>query len=52
MQESFSNSHHKIAFDYDEDTVSLVEEPALATLKISLSDNSDSSAGNAHTTFE
>ncbi len=51
-QESFSNSHHKIAFDYDEDTVSLVEEPTLATSEVSLSDNSDSSAGNASIAFE
>jgi hypothetical protein len=28
-QEPFNDSHHKIAFDYDEDTVSLVEEPTL-----------------------
>ncbi len=52
MQEPFNNSHHKIAFDYDEDTVSLVEEPTLATLEVSLSNNSDSSAGNASTAFE
>jgi hypothetical protein len=52
MQEPFCNSHHKIAFDYDEDTVSLVEESVLATLEISLSDNSGSSAGNAPIAFE
>jgi hypothetical protein len=52
MQEPFSNSHHKIAFGYDEDTVSLVEEPTLATSEVSLSDNSDSSAGNAPIAFE
>jgi hypothetical protein len=51
-QESFSGSHHKIAFDYDEDTVSLMEEPTLATLEASLSGNSDPSAGNASTAFE
>ncbi len=45
-QEPFSNSHHKIAFDFDEDTVISVEEPTLSTLEISLSDNSDSSAEN------
>ncbi len=45
MQESFNDSHHKIAFDYDEDTVSLVKEPTLSTFDISLSGNSDSSAG-------
>jgi hypothetical protein len=44
--------HHKIALDYDEDTVSLVEEPTLSTSDISLSNNSDSSAGNASTAFK
>ncbi len=52
MQEPFCSSHHKIAFNYDEDTVSLVEEPTLATLEVSLSDNSDSSAGNTLIAFE
>jgi hypothetical protein len=52
MQEPFYDSHHKIAFDYDEDTLSFVEEPTLATLDVSLSDNSDSSAGNASTALE
>jgi hypothetical protein len=51
-QEPFNYSHHKIAFEYDEDTMSLVEEPTLATLEVSLSNNSDSSAGNASTAFE
>ncbi len=51
-QEPFKNSHHKVALDYDEDTVSLVEEPTLSTLDISLSNNSNSSAGNAITAFE
>jgi hypothetical protein len=46
-QESFSTNHHRIAFEYDEDTVSLVLDPTLSTLDISISDNSDSSAGNA-----
>ncbi len=46
------DSHHKVALDYDEDTVSLVEEPTLSTLDISLSKNSNSSAGNASTAFE
>jgi hypothetical protein len=45
-QESFSTSHHRIALEYDEDTVSLVVDPALSTLDISISDNSDSSTGN------
>jgi hypothetical protein len=51
-QEPFNDGHCKIAFDYDEDTVTLVDEPNLATLEVSLSDNSDSSAGNASTAFE
>jgi hypothetical protein len=44
-QEPFKDRHQKVALDYDEDTVSLVEEPTLFTLDISLSNNSDSSAG-------
>jgi hypothetical protein len=51
-QEPFNDSHHKIAFDYDEDSMSLVEELTLATLKVSLSNNSNSSIGNASTAFE
>jgi hypothetical protein len=51
-QELLNNFHHKIAFNYDEDTVSLVEESTLTTLEISLSNNSDSSAGNASIDFE
>jgi hypothetical protein len=46
-QEPLSTSHHKIAFEYDEDTVSLVVDPTLSTSDISISDNSNSSAGNA-----
>jgi hypothetical protein len=51
-QEPFKDSQHKVALDYDEDTMSLVEEPSLSTWDISLSDNSNSSAGNASTAFE
>jgi hypothetical protein len=40
-QEHFKNSHHKVALDYDEDTMSLVEQPTLSTLDKSLSDNSN-----------
>ncbi len=47
MQECLSYSNHKIAFDYNEDTVSLVVDPTLSTSDISISGNSDSSAGNA-----
>jgi hypothetical protein len=46
-QEPLTTSHHKIAFEYDEDTVSLVVDPTLSTSDISISDNSNSSAGNA-----
>ncbi len=47
-----NNSHHKIAFNYDEDTMSLVGESTLTTSKVSLSDNFASSAGNAPIAFE
>ncbi len=46
-QESFSTSHHRIALEYDEDTVSLVVDPTLSTSDILISGNSDSSTGNA-----
>ncbi len=46
-QEPFNTSHHRIAFEYDEDTVSLVVDPTLSTSDISISDNSNSSARNA-----
>jgi hypothetical protein len=46
-QESLSTSNHNIIFEYDEDTVSLVVDPTLSTLDISISNNSNSSAGNA-----
>ncbi len=46
-QKSLSTSHHRIALEYDEDTVSLVVDPTLSTLDISVSDNSNSSTGNA-----
>ena len=46
-QESLSTSHHRIAFEYDEDTVSLVVDPTLSTLDESISNNSNSSTGNA-----
>ncbi len=52
MQELLNNRHHKIAFDYDEDTMSLVEDPTLTTLEIILSGDSDLSAGNAPIAFE
>ncbi len=50
--ECFSNSNHKIAFDYDKDTMSLVEELTLDTSEVSLFDNTISSAGNATIAFE
>jgi hypothetical protein len=46
-QEPLSTSHHRIAFGYDEDTVSLVVDPTLSTLDVSISENSGSSTGNA-----
>ncbi len=45
-EESFSTSHHRIALEYDEDTVSLVVDPTLSTSDMSISNNSDSSTGN------
>jgi hypothetical protein len=47
MQECLNNSHHWIALEYDEGTLSLVVDPTLSTSDISVSDNSDSSTGNA-----
>jgi hypothetical protein len=52
MQECLSNSNHKIAFDYNKDTMSLVEELTLDTLEAMLSDNTISSAGNGTIAFE
>ncbi len=46
-QEAFSTCHHREAFEYDGDTVSLVAEQTLSTLDTSISDSSNSSAGNA-----
>jgi hypothetical protein len=46
-QEPLSTSHHKIAFEYDEDTVSLAVDPTLSTSDISISNKSNSSVGNA-----
>jgi hypothetical protein len=51
-QEFFSHSNHKIAFDYNKDTMSLVEKLTLDTLEVSLSDNTISSAGNTTIAFE
>jgi hypothetical protein len=36
-QECLSNSNHKIAFEYDEDTMSLAKELTLDTSEVSLS---------------
>ncbi len=46
-QELLNTSHHRIGFEYDKDTVSLVVDPTLSTLDILISDNSNSSTGNA-----
>jgi hypothetical protein len=51
-QKCFSNSNHKIAFDYNKDTMSLVEQLTLDASEVSLSDNTTSSAGNATIAFE
>jgi hypothetical protein len=51
-QECFSNGNRKIAFDYNEVTMSLVEELTLGTLEVLLSDNTISSTGNATIAFE
>ncbi len=51
-QEPLNTSHHRIAFKYDEDTVSLVEEQTLSTLNILISNNSCSSSGKTSTAFE
>jgi hypothetical protein len=50
-QEILNTCHHRVGFEYDEDTVSLVVDPTLSTSDISISDISDSSTGNA-STFE
>ena len=46
-QEPLNTSCHRIGFEYDEDTVSLVVDSTLSTSEISIYDNSDSSTGNA-----
>ncbi len=51
-QEPFKNSHHNIAFDYDEDIMSLMVEQPLFTLDILLSNNSNPYDENASIAFE
>ncbi len=51
-QEPLNTSHHRIAFKYDEDTVSSVDEQTLSTSDMSISNNSNSSAGKASMAFE
>jgi hypothetical protein len=46
-QEPLNTSHHRIGFEHDEDILSLVVDPTLSTSDILISDNSDSSTGNA-----
>jgi hypothetical protein len=46
MQDCLCNSNHEIAFDYNKDTMSLVEELTLDKLEVLLSNKSISSAGN------
>jgi hypothetical protein len=52
MQECLSNSNHKIAFDYNKDTMILVEELTLDTSEALPSNNTISSAGNGTKAFE
>ncbi len=52
MLDCLIDSNHKIAFDYNKDTMSLVEELTLDTLEVLLSDNTISSAENATIAFE
>jgi hypothetical protein len=52
MQECLSNSNHKIAFDYNEDAMSLTGELTLDTLEVLLSNNTISSAGNVTIAFK
>ncbi len=51
-QKSFSTSHHRIALEYDEDTASLVVDPTLSTLDISISNNSNSSLAFEYECYE
>jgi hypothetical protein len=51
-QEPFKTSHQRVAVKCYKDTMSLVEEQTLSTLDISLSNNSNSSAGNTSKIFE
>ena len=46
-QEPLNTSHHRIGFEYDEDTVSLVVDSTLSTLDISISNNFNFSTENA-----
>jgi hypothetical protein len=52
MQELLNNSHHIIAFDYDEDTISLVKNLTFTTSVVPLSNDSDFSSGNTPIAFE
>ncbi len=47
IQELLNTSYHRIGFEYDEDTVSLLVDPTLSTLDILISNNSNYSTGNA-----
>ncbi len=48
-QELLNTNHHRKGFEYDEDTLSLVVDPTHSTSDILISNNSDSSTGNAST---
>jgi hypothetical protein len=51
-QEPFKNSHHKVALNYDEDIVSLLEEQPSPHRTYLSPTTPNSSAGNASTAFE
>jgi hypothetical protein len=51
-QEPFNTSRHRITFEYDKDTVSLVEDQTLSISDILIYDNFKISAGNASTALE
>ncbi len=48
-QELLNTCHLRIGSEYDEDTVSLAVDPTLSTSDILISNNSNSSTGNAST---
>jgi hypothetical protein len=51
-QTKSGKASRQIAFNYDEDTMSLVKKSTLIILEVSLPDSSNFSAGNAPIAFE